>query len=378
MHRVFSLSLWFSLAAGLFGAAPALAAIEISHGDAPPVVIQDVYQRDGVAFIAIDEVLNVLGLTGQWDNVAHVYRIEMPGGAAVISPGSNYLRLDGQAVTVAHRPRFIDGKLRVSETFLTEQFAPFMRLPLQVRNLNPVAPPPPQNSIDELFALLLQQHPKTAADSEWVIAIDPGHGGQDAGTIGMDGTTERTVNLAVAEQLQKLLKMRRGAPVVMTRDADYAMVTSQRYEAVASGQADLLLSLHAQTHYSPRAQGIMLFVAPETVAPAAAMSNPPAGVAGESASRHLAEALREALIAAGYQVAPIQQRALLPLGQGNLPRVLVEMGYLSNETDLARLRDPSSQTLLARALYEGLEAFLKSYQDLQESSDESNQPVPPR
>jgi N-acetylmuramoyl-L-alanine amidase len=95
---------------------------------------------------------------------------------------------------------------------------------------------------------------------------------------------------------------------------------------------------------------------------------------GVSASLRLAEALREALIAAGYQVAPVQQRALSPLGQGNLPRVLVEMGYLTNTADLARLREPSSQAQLARALFAGLEAFLKNYQDLQEPT---NEPEPP-
>jgi N-acetylmuramoyl-L-alanine amidase len=377
MHHVLSFALWASVSVVLLGAGPALAAIEISYGEAAPVLVQDVYQRDGVAFIAIDEVLHILGLNGQWDDVAHVYRIDMPDGVAVISPGSDYLRIDGRAVALTHRPRFIDGKLRVSETFLVEQFTPLLHLPLRLRNLDPVAPASPQSPIDELFALLLQQHPKTAADSDWVVAIDPGHGGQDAGTIGKDGTTERVVNLGVAEQLHKLLKMRRGTPVVMTRDADYAMSASQRYEAVAGGHADLLLSLHAQTHSSPQAQGIMLFVAPETVAPAAAMRHSP-GVAGESTSRHLADALREALVSAGYPVSPLQERVLLPLGQGNLPRVLIEMGYLSNDADLGRLTDPAGQALLAKALYDGLEAFLKSYQEMQESADEPSQPAAPQ
>jgi len=378
MHRAHLFALWIFSAVALMPAAPASAAIEISRGDAPPVLVQDVYQRDGAAFVAIDEVLGIFGLTGQWDNVAHVYRIETPQGTAVISPGSNYLRLGERTVKVTHRPRFISGKLRVSETFLSEQFAPLLHLPLQLRNLDPVAPPPPQSPLDELFALLLQQRPKSAADSQWVVAIDPGHGGQDAGAIGKDGTTERTVNLAVAEQLLKLLKMRREAPVIMTRDADYAVGAAQRHEAVTSGQADVLLSLHAQAHFSPLAQGVMLFVAPETVPPVFPSGEAPSGVPGVNASRYLAEALRTALLAAGLQVPPILERALLPLGEGNLPRVLIEMGYLSNEADLARLRDSAHQRLLARALYDGLETFLKSYQDLQESPDGSSQPASPQ
>jgi N-acetylmuramoyl-L-alanine amidase len=365
-----------SLAALLLWATPSFAAIEIGRADQSLVTIRDVYQRDGVAFVAIDEVLSVVGFSGQWDNVAHLYRIETPKGQAVISPGSSYLRLGERAVRVEHRPRFIDGKLRVSETFLVEQFAPFLDLPLKLNNLNPAAPPPPESPLDQLFSLLLLQRPKAAVDSQWVVAIDPGHGGQDSGAIGKGGATEQAINLAVAQQLQKLLKMRRGAPVVMTRDADYAVHQTQRLEAVTRGQADVLLSLHSQAYFSPFAQGITLYVAPEKAAavPAGvAQEAPPAGVPGVNASLRLAEALREAFVAGGYVVAPIQERSLLPLGQGNLPRVLVEMGFLGNDADLARLQDPVQQQLLAQVLFNGLEAFLKKYQNLQESSNEPAQ-----
>jgi N-acetylmuramoyl-L-alanine amidase len=361
----------------LLWAMPCFAAIEIARSGSPPVILQDVYQRDGIAFVAIDEVLGVFGLSGQWDNVAHVYRIETPKGQAVISPGSSYLRLGDRAVKVGQRPRFIDGKLRVSEPFLVEQFAPVLDLPLELKNLNPAAPSPPETPLDQLFSLLLLQRPKAAADSQWVVAIDPGHGGQDAGAVGQDGTTEQAVNLAVALQLQKLLKMRRGAPVVMTRDADYTVNQSQRLEAVTRGQADVLLSLHSQAFFSTAAQGIMLFVSPETAAvpsAGAAEGAPAPGVPGINASLQLAAALREAFARAGFPVAPIQERPLLPLGQGNLPRVLVEMGFLSNAADLASLHDPVRQQQLAQALFTGLEDFLKQYQDLQEPPHEPAQP----
>jgi N-acetylmuramoyl-L-alanine amidase len=212
-----------------------------------------------------------------------------------------------------------------------------------------------------------------------VVAIDPGHGGQDVGAVGKNGVSEPAINLAIAQNLQKLLKMRRGAPVVMTRDADYAVTPTQRLEAVTRGQADVLLSLHAQAGFSPEAQGIMLFIAPDTVLPAAAETaagDGPAAVPAVNASRQLAEMLHEAFTAAGYRVAPVQERALLPLGQGNLPRVLVEMGYLTNVGDLARLRDPAQQQVLAQVLFNGLETFQKKFQDLQESSNESGQSAP--
>ena len=373
-----AISSLFFLVAGLLAGSPADAAIEIIMPGRPAVTIADVYQRDAVAFVAIDEVLAALGLNGAWDSVEHLYRITTPQGVAIISPGSDYLRFGERAVKVEHRPRFIDGKLRVAEPFLAEQLLPVLDLPGQVNNLDPPAPPPPESPLDQLFSLLLLQRPKAALDSQWVVAIDPGHGGQDAGALGKDGTTEQAVNLAVARQLQKMLKMRRGAPVVMTRDADYSVSLLQRLEAVTRGQADLLLSLHTQAVFSPLAQGVMLFVAPETAPPPPAdpsAETVPATEPGSNASRQLAEALRSAFVAAGFQVAPVQERPLLPLGQGNLPRVLVEMGYLSNDLELGRLQDPVRHQLLAQALFNGLETFQKIYQNLQEPEDEADQPA---
>jgi N-acetylmuramoyl-L-alanine amidase len=360
----------------LLGVVPARAAIELGRASGDKVILQETYLREGVAFVAIDEVLATVGLNGQWDNVDHVYRIETKQGTAVISPGSDYLRFGERAVKVAHRPRFIDGKLRISEAFLAGQLIPTLDLPLQVNNLNPQAPPPAESPLDQLFSLFLQKRPRAVADSQWVVAIDPGHGGQDAGALGKDGLTEQAVNLGVALHLQKLLKMRRAAPVILTRDADYAVSASQRLEVVSNGKADVLLSLHTQSYATPVPQGITLYVAPPRSAeptPAATGESPPATPA-VNASLRLAEALQGVLRASGYQVAPIQERALVPLGQGDLPRVMIEMGFLSNDADLARLRDSAGQQLLARAMFDGLESFLKSYQDLQEAPSE---PVPP-
>lgn len=376
MRRLHPIPFCLLFASLFLAAGSALAAVQVLRADGSPVVVEDVYQRDGVAFVAIEDVLDVLGFAGEWDNVAHLYRIKTPDGQAVISPGSSYLRFGGRTLRMDHRPRFIDGKLRVSETFLAEQFLPLLNNSAQIKNLNPIAPPPPESPLDELFSLLLLQRPKAAIDSQWVVAIDPGHGGQDAGAISRDGLSEQAVNLAVAQQLQKLLKMRRGAPVVMTRDADYAVSPSQRIETITRGQADVLLSLHAQSGFAPLARGVVLFIPAQTAAlpPVVAetgMQAPPA----VNASRQLAEALANAFLAAGYGVARIQERALLPLGQGDLPRVLVEMGYLTNTDDLARLRDPAQQQKLAQVLYSGLESFQKDFQHLQEAANEPELPA---
>jgi N-acetylmuramoyl-L-alanine amidase len=345
------------LTCALFLPASLHAAVEIGWSGANPTTIEDVYQREGTSFIALEDVLAALEMEGVWDSVAHVYRIRTAHGWAVISPGSQFLRLGEEFLPITHRPRFIDGKLRVSEDFVLRQFASLLSEPIQYRNYNPSSEVVTEDPLDRLFAFLLRRKPQSADSSQWTVAIDPGHGGVDNGVIGLDGSKEKVVTLDVARRLERLLKMHQDAPVLMTRDDDYTLDGEHRLQAVAQAGADVLLSLHAQGFPAESMHGVMLFVQPETERDA------PQGMAGENLSRKLADGLARALEDAGFVVAGVAERPVLPLGRGDLPRVLVEMGSLSNNADLAMLHDPDRQQDLARALSDGLQAFFKTDKD---------------
>jgi N-acetylmuramoyl-L-alanine amidase len=331
---------------------PAFALVEVGLPGKEALVIEDVYQRENTAFVAIDAVLSALELEGSWDSVAHTYTIRTPHGRAVISPGSQFLKLGDNFIPVLNRPRFIDGKLRVSEPFLLKQLAPLLAEPIYYRNRNPPAASAAENPLDRLFAFLLRKKAPAADGSRWVVAIDPGHGGEDAGSLGLKGSKEKTLSMAVGQRLARLLKMHQDAPVLMTRDGDYALDTSSRLERVVTGQADVMLSLHAQSFLSPQVSGVDLYVQAQTEQDA------PDGAVAENLSMQLAEILREALGLAGFQVNAIRELPLLPLGRGDLPRVLVEMGSLSNADDLTRMQDATRQQDFARALYDGLQSFI--------------------
>jgi len=112
----------------------ASALVEIGRPGEPPLVVEDIYLREGTAFLSIDDVLEALELEGTWDSVAHIYVIRTPHGRAVISPGSQFLKIGDNFIPISHRPRFIDGKLRVSEVFLLRQLAPLLSEPIYYRN----------------------------------------------------------------------------------------------------------------------------------------------------------------------------------------------------------------------------------------------------
>jgi len=330
----------------------ASALVEIGRaGTEEPMVIEDVYLREGTAFISIDDVLEALELEGEWDSVAHVYKIRTPHGWAVISPGSQFLKLGDNFIPIAHRPRFIDGKLRVSETFLLRQLAPLLTEAIYYRNHNPPPPTEGEDPLERLFAFLLRKKEPVADGSKWVVAIDAGHGGEDTGALGLNGSKEKNLTLAVSQRLEKLLKMHQDAPVVATRDGDYALEMERRLGIVAEGDADVLVSLHAQSFFGPDSSGVNLYIQPQTE------RDVPDGLVVENSSLELAELLQKKLVQAGFIVHGIKELPVYPLGRGDLPRVLVEMGSLTNAEDLASLQNPTRQQDFARALFDGLQAF---------------------
>ncbi|RLB63958.1 MAG: hypothetical protein DRH08_10370 [Deltaproteobacteria bacterium] len=346
----------FSLLFFLLGfTLPASALVEIGRSGEEPLVIEDVYLREGTAFISIDEVLDALKLQGEWNSVAHVYAIRTPHGRAIISPGSQFLKLGDNFIPITHRPRFIDGKLRVSEVFLLRQLAPLLTEPIYYRNHNPPAQIESEDPLDRLFAFLLRKKEPVADGSKWIVSIDPGHGGEDTGALGLNGSKEKAVTLAVAQRLEKLLKMHQDAPVVLTRDGDYALNMERRLAVVAEGQADVLLSLHAQSFFSAEASGVNLYIQPQTE------RDVPDGMVIENSSLQLAEILQQKLANNGFDVHDIKELPVYPLGRGDLPRVLVEMGSLTNAGDLATLQDPTRQQDFARALFDGLQAFFDTF-----------------
>ena len=330
---------------------PAGALVEVGRPGEEPLVLEDVYLREGTAFISIDDVMAALDLQGEWDSVDHVYVIKTPHGHAVISPGSQFLKLGDNFIPISHRPRFIDGKLRISEVFLLRQLAPLLTEPIYYRNHNPPAPTENEDPLDRLFAFLLRKKEPVADSSKWVVSIDPGHGGEDSGALGLNGSKEKAVTLAVGQRLEKLLKMHQDAPVVLTRDGDYALDMDRRLEIVAQGQSDVLISLHAQAFFSEEASGVNLYIQPQTE------RDVPDGMAAENSSLKLAQTLREKLQERGFDVNGIKELPVYPLGRGDLPRVLVEMGSLSNTIDLTTLQDPMRQQDFARALFDGLQTF---------------------
>ena len=350
MVRLFFIAFFWLLAC-----LPAAASVEIALSGSSPVTIEEVYRREGTSFLPVDEVLRAVGLSGRWISVEHIYTFQTPRGKATISPGSQFIRLDGDFIPLSHRPRFIDGKLRVPENFVTGNLRSLLGQTVYYRNLQPVideGDSGEEGTLDRLFAFLLNKEKTARSSGIRGLALDPGHGGEDSGVIGLDGIKEKTVTLDAARRFEKLIKMRMGIPVYLSRDGDYALSWEKRFEPALRNDVDALITLHAQGAFTSGPQGLTLFIRPQN-----GTEGEQAAAAPPDLSLKLAQELKTSLERQGLPVLDIVQAPLLPLGLGDLPTVLVEMGYLTNGTDKKQLAEGAGLDRMAEALYAGFKAF---------------------
>ncbi|MFB3855200.1 MAG: N-acetylmuramoyl-L-alanine amidase [Vicinamibacterales bacterium] len=212
------------------------------------------------------------------------------------------------------------------------------------------------------------------------VVIDPGHGGDESGSRGPGGSLEKDVTLGVSRRLKALLEGGLGVRVLLTRDGDTPVSADERAALANNNKADVFVSLHANASLRAETTGPQVYYmsaagleeAVGNEAPGAALLPVVGGgfrsvdvipweVAQTrhlSRSAELAALVREEL-AGRLEVndRPVQQAPLRVLLGANMPAVLVEMGFLSNADEEARLRSPEHQGLLAQALYAAISKF---------------------
>jgi N-acetylmuramoyl-L-alanine amidase len=329
---------------------PAIAAVEIALRGQQAAIIEDVYRQQGVSYVALEDLLKVVSLTGHWDSVAHTYRIRTSRGWVVLTPASGYMQIGETFYPMQDKPVFIDGRLQVSENFIQSQLAQLTGRAVFFRHLNPqvsVVDEAEISGIDELFSRLFRRAERTRGPTIRAIAIDPAHGGLDTGVIAPGGYNEKLVTFEVAERLARLLRMRLGIPVYVSRTGDYDVTLDQRLESSLRDDVDLWILLHAQASFSSEVRGIDLLVRDEEE-----LLNPALG------SLVLAQQLAEAMAKSDLKVRGIYPSSRLSLGRGNLPTVQLELGYLSNPEELRLLRQEQYQNRLVQSIFEGIQNYI--------------------
>lgn len=201
-----------------------------------------------------------------------------------------------------------------------------------------------------------------AAAKPLAVILDPGHGGDDLGAV-VKGRREKDIALAIALKVKKRLEDL-GAPVKITRNSDIFIPLDQRVADGEGWDGRVFVSLHLNAVRSKKAHGISVYAFGKDrhhikrrrhrrhkVAPLPA---PPRDEA--RASDDLAQAVVASLRAQGYDAAEAKA-AFYVLKNPAVPSVLIELGYLSNPNEAARLTDSDYQDKLAEAVAVSLQSY---------------------
>ena len=217
------------------------------------------------------------------------------------------------------------------------------------------------------------------------IVIDPGHGGHDTGTIGPTGFMEKDLSLDVARRLGKLLEEQFGAEVIYTREDDTYVPLENRTALANEKQADLFLSIHANSSRKSAVRGIETFYLNVTNDPEALeLASRENALAQTSVhelqdivrkitrneklaeSRELARGIQESLYkelrkqSREIKSRGVKQAPFVVLIGANMPSVLAEVAFLSNREDEQLLKSPQGRQAVAEALLAGMTDYMKS------------------
>jgi N-acetylmuramoyl-L-alanine amidase len=214
------------------------------------------------------------------------------------------------------------------------------------------------------------------------IVIDAGHGGHDSGTLGAGGIQEKDVVLDVALRLGKLLHDRLGAEIVYTRADDTFIPLETRTAIANKAQADLFISVHANSSPEPSARGVEVYYLNFTSDPEAmTVASRENAVSTQSVhelsdlvkkialkdkieeSKELASDVDASLYAGlakgneGLKDRGVKKAPFVVLIGANMPSILAEISFVTNPEDAAQLETPEYRERVAESLYGGVAKY---------------------
>ena len=221
-----------------------------------------------------------------------------------------------------------------------------------------------------------------------LVVIDPGHGGKDPGAMGHNGVREKDVVLAIGTELAKLINQRPGMRALLTRSDDRIIKLSKRRQFARENQADLFLSIHANSFSGRQVKGSAVYALSEKGASSAAAQaladkeNAADLIGGIDLSDKddlvksvLLDLSQNATQQSSLQLADrvlhglggvnkihkkeVQTAGFVVLKSPSVPSVLVETAFISNPGEEKLLGSRGGQRKLAKAIFRGVEAFVR-------------------
>jgi N-acetylmuramoyl-L-alanine amidase len=214
------------------------------------------------------------------------------------------------------------------------------------------------------------------------IVIDAGHGGHDSGTLGVDGLEEKDVVLDVALRLGKILHDRLGAEIIYTRSDDTFIPLETRTAIANKAQADLFLSIHANSSSDASARGVETYYLNFTSSPDALETAARENAVSDQSINQLSDLVKKIALKekidesrefasdveaglysglqkgnAGLKNRGVKKAPFVVLIGANMPSVLAEISFVTNPKDAGQLRQPEYRQRVAESLYKGVARY---------------------
>ena len=228
--------------------------------------------------------------------------------------------------------------------------------------------------------------PEGKTDRLVIVALDPGHGGEDPGAVGPGGTREKDVVLQIAHRLRDRINQQPNMRAYLTRDSDFFVPLHIRVQKARKVQADLFISIHADAFFTARPQGASVFALSDKGASSSAArwmadKENSADLVGGLNVKAKDEQVQKALLdmsttaqindslklgsamlgeigSVGKLHKPrVEQAGFAVLKAPDIPSILVETAFISNPDEEAKLRSEQYQVQLADALMRGISRY---------------------
>ncbi|MEH2380744.1 MAG: N-acetylmuramoyl-L-alanine amidase [Nostoc sp.] len=304
-----------------------------------------------------------LSATGTWDRASGLFRVTIPNAklaprvtGPTFAANSPILRVRLQpqkantvivliqaagGVQIGQPKQIGDGLLSLPIQGSRRVVALPGRPPFALPGLPPPNRGPfPDPNNPNLQPLLQPQ--RRVSNGRVVVIIDPGHGGKDSGALGLGGAREKDVILPIGRKLGQILQQN-GIQVILTRDSDYFVTLPGRVQLAERANADVFVSIHANSAGAsrPDVNGLEVYY--------------------YDSGLDLARIVRSSIL---QSIGTLKDRGVrrarfYVLRKSSMPSILVETGYMTGREDMARLRTSAYQNQMAEAIARGVLQYLK-------------------
>jgi len=217
-----------------------------------------------------------------------------------------------------------------------------------------------------LFSVLMMCFPMAllhAQTAKHVVVIDPAHGGDDMGVVGVDKVAEKDLTLAIARELKKELAKNADLEVVLTRDSDKTMTVAERQKYIQKAQPALVLTLHINAGFGRTSSGFEMYY-PGFQEKNETQKKKTRKGDGDDKNKYLNDTVRLSRLVQKNldSLFPRKGRGLreahVPLAENlELPVLAVELGFATNPEDNKKLASGKTQKDIARALAKSIKSF---------------------